>query len=165
MAFWILIAFIGVPLIEIGLFIEVGGLIGLWPTIAIVIVTAMAGTALIRRQGMNTLQRAQQEMDAQRLPVRELFDGVCLLFAGALLLTPGFLTDSIGFALLVPPLRALLGRYLWRALQNAKGVRFHAAGGPPFDGTGGPDRSDGPVVDADAVEIKGDIDTKPPTNH
>jgi UPF0716 protein FxsA len=156
MALWILLAFIGVPLIEIALFIKVGGLIGLWPTIAIVIVTALAGTALIRHQGLNTLQRAQQEMDAHRLPVRELFDGVCLLFAGALLLTPGFLTDAVGFALLVPPLRRLLGNYVWRALQNTKGVQFEMAGDRPFRD------QDGPIVDADAVEIKGDIEKKPP---
>jgi UPF0716 protein FxsA len=155
MALWILLAFIGVPLIEIALFIQVGGFIGLWPTIAIVIATAMVGTALIRHQGLNTLQRAQQEMDAQRLPVRELFDGVCLLFAGALLLTPGFLTDAVGFALLVPPLRRLLGRYVWRALQNAKGVNFEVAGERPFGDQGGP------IVDTDAVEIKGDLENKP----
>lgn len=158
MALWFLLAFIGVPLIEIALFIQVGGFIGLWPTIAIVITTALVGTALIRRQGLNTLQRAQQEMDAQRLPVRELFDGICLIFAGAMLLTPGFLTDTVGFVLLVPPLRALLGRYVWRALQNAKGVRFEMPGGPPFrdDGDGGP------IVDADAIEIKGELEKKPP---
>ena len=156
MAIWILIAFIGVPLIEIALFIQVGGFIGLWPTIAIVIVTAVTGTALIRRQGISTLQRAQQEMEEQRLPLRELFDGVCLLFAGALLLTPGFLTDAVGFALLIPPLRHLLGGYAWRVLQNAKGVRFEMAGNRPFRDSGGP------VVDADAVEIKGDLETKPP---
>ncbi|NKB49294.1 MAG: FxsA family protein [Alphaproteobacteria bacterium] len=159
MALWILLAFIGVPLIEIALFIQVGGLIGLWPTIAIVIATAMAGTALIRRQGLNTLQRAQQEMDAQRLPVRELFDGICLIFAGAMLLTPGFLTDAVGFTLLVPPLRALLGRYIWRALQNAKGVQFEMAGGRPYRD------DDGPIVDADAVEIKGELDEKPHEPH
>ncbi len=156
MAFWFLLAFIGVPLIEIALFIEVGGLIGLWPTIAIVIATAVAGTALIRQQGLRTLQNAQQEMNANRLPVRELFDGVCLLFAGALLLTPGFLTDSVGFALLVPPLRRLLGLYVWRALQNAKGVHVHMSGERPFRD------DDGPIVDAEAVEIKGDLDKKPP---
>ena len=156
MALWFLLAFIGVPLIEIALFIQVGGLIGLWPTIAIVIATALVGTALIRRQGFNTLQRAQAEMEAQRLPVRELFDGICLIFAGAMLLTPGFLTDSVGFILLVPPLRALLGRYVWRALQSAKGVRFEMPGGRPY-------RDDeGPIVDTDAVEIKGDIEDKPP---
>jgi len=158
MALWILLAFIGVPLIEIALFIQVGGFIGLWPTIAIVIATAMAGTALIRRQGLNTLQRAQQEMDAQRLPVRELFDGVCLLFAGAMLLTPGFLTDSVGFVLLVPPLRRLLGSYFWRLLQNSKGVHFEMSGRRQ----GYDNDQEGPIVDAEAVEIKGDIEEKPP---
>lgn len=156
MALWFLLAFIGVPLIEIALFIQVGGFIGLWPTIAIVIATAMAGTALIRRQGLNTLQRAQQEMDAQRLPVRELFDGVCLLFAGAMLLTPGFLTDAVGFVLLVPPLRRLLGNYAWRTLQNAKGVHFEMGGEQRFHG------ETGPIVDADAVEIKGELEKEPP---
>ena len=156
MALWILLAFIGVPLIEIALFIQVGGFIGLWPTIGIVIATALAGTALIRRQGLNTLQRAQAEMDAQRLPVRELFDGICLIFAGAMLLTPGFLTDTVGFILLIPPLRALLGRYVWRALQNAKGVRFEMPSGQPYRD------DDGPIVDADAVEIKGEIDEERP---
>lgn len=156
MALWFLLAFIGVPLIEIALFIQVGGFIGLWPTIAIVIATAMAGTALIRRQGLNTLRRAQQEMDAQRLPVRELFDGVCLLFSGALLLTPGFLTDTIGFVLLVPPLRRRLGNYLWRVLQNAKGVHFEMGGQPHSND------NEGPIVDAEAVEIKGELEKEPP---
>jgi UPF0716 protein FxsA len=156
MAFWILLAFIGVPLIEIALFIQVGGFIGLWPTIAIVIATAMAGTALIRRQGLNTLQRAQMEMAANRLPVRELFDGVCLLFAGALLLTPGFLTDAVGFVLLIPPLRRLLGNHAWRALQKSKNIHFEMAGEQRF-GAG-----EGPIVDADAVEIKGELEKEPP---
>ena len=88
--------------------------------------------------------------------MRELFDGVCLLFAGALLLTPGFLTDAVGFALLVPPLRRLLGGYVWRVLQNAKGVRFEMSGDRPFRDGGGP------IVDADAIEIKGDLDNNPP---
>jgi len=157
MTLWILLAFVGVPIIEIALFIKVGGLIGLWPTIAIVIATAVAGTAMIRHQGLNTLQRVQQELDAQRLPVRELFDGICLLFAGALLLTPGFFTDSVGFALLLPPLRGILGRWVLRALQNAKGVRFHYQGPPP------PGSRAGPIIEGDAVEIKGDIE-QPPTD-
>lgn len=156
MAIWILLAFVGVPLIEIALFIEVGGFIGLWPTIAIVIATAVVGTALIRHQGLSTLRRAQQEMDANRLPMRELFDGVCLLFAGALLLTPGFMTDTLGFLLLVPPLRRFLGTHAWRGLQNAKGVHFEMAGGRSFR------RDEGPIVDADAVEIKGELENGPP---
>ena len=90
------------PIVEIAVFIQVGGLIGLWPTLAAIVLTALIGTALLRQQGLATLARAQREMAAQRLPVRELFDGICLLLAGALLLTPGFVTDAIGGALLMP---------------------------------------------------------------
>ena len=82
MAFWILIIFISIPLIEIALFIQVGGFIGLWPTIAIVIITAILGTFLIRKQGLSTLQRAQNELEKKQIPIRELFEGICLIFSG-----------------------------------------------------------------------------------
>ena len=114
MGFWILIIFIGIPLVEIALFIQVGGLIGLWPTIVIVIITAILGTLLIRKQGLSTLQRAQIELEKKQIPIRELFEGICLIFSGALLLTPGFLTDTIGFVILVPSLRGILGGFLWK---------------------------------------------------
>ncbi|MFQ5974043.1 MAG: FxsA family protein, partial [Alphaproteobacteria bacterium] len=89
----LLLVLVGVPLIEIAVFIQVGGIIGLWPTIAVVVLTAVIGAALLREQGSATLTRAQREMAERRIPVRELFDAVCLLLAGALLLTPGFVTD------------------------------------------------------------------------
>ncbi len=119
----ILLFLILTPLIEIAVFIQVGGLIGLWPTIATVILTALIGTALLRRQGLATLARAQREMEAKRLPVRELFTGVCLLLAGALLLTPGFVTDAVGFALLLPPVREVIGTWLWRYFSTHSGFR------------------------------------------
>lgn len=112
------LALIGVPLIEIAVFIEVGGFLGLWPTLAIIVATAVVGTALLRRQGLATLHGAQREMEAGRVPVRELFDGVCILAAGAFLLTPGFVTDGAGLALMVPPVRAVLGRWLWQAVAT-----------------------------------------------
>ena len=111
------------PLIEIAVFIEVGGWIGLWPTIAIVILTAMIGTALLRAQGIATLNRARQQMDRGALPARELFDGLCLLFAGALLLTPGFVTDAVGFLLFVPPVRDSIRGFL------RKHMDLHIQGG------------------------------------
>ena len=76
-----LIIFISIPLIEIALFIQVGGFIGLWPTIAIVIITAILGTFLIRKQGLSTLQRAQNELEKKQIPIRELFEGICLIFS------------------------------------------------------------------------------------
>ena len=118
MAIVLLAAFIAVPVIEIALFIEVGGWIGLWPTIAIVVVTAFAGTTLLRIQGLAVLQRAQESAARNELPMQEVFDGLCLLVAGVLLLTPGFFTDALGFTLFVPVLRKLAGLGIWRWLAR-----------------------------------------------
>ena len=100
--------FILVPLIEIGVFIEVGGIIGLWPTLAVIVLSAIMGSALIRHQGLAILGQAQHSFAAGRLPISEIFDGICLLLAGAFLLTPGFVTDTFGALLLIPHFRNLL---------------------------------------------------------
>lgn len=104
----ILSLFIAVPLCEIALFIAVGGSIGVLATIAVVVLTAVAGAILVRRQGLATLQRARADMEADRIPAGPIAEGLAILFAGALLLTPGFLTDAMGFALLIPALRSRL---------------------------------------------------------
>lgn len=163
----ILALFIGIPLIEIYLFIEIGGAIGVWSTIGLVVLTAFIGTALLRQQGLATLARAQSELDQQHLPVRELFDGVCLLVGGLLLLTPGFLTDALGFALLIPPLRAVLGRGIWAALARSRNVHFSVSGGAggPFgrDPGHGPGQGrrhgpgpGGPVLDGEEFGVHRD---------
>jgi UPF0716 protein FxsA len=102
---WLFIAFLLVPLIEIALFIEVGSLIGLWATLLIVVLTAIAGTYLVRSQGLAELSRVQSSFNSMRDPTRPLAHGAMILFSGALLLTPGFFTDAVGFALLVPAVR------------------------------------------------------------
>ena len=99
------LAFLVVPVVEIYLFIEVGGAIGAAATIGIVILTAVAGAWLFRAQGLSTLDRARNSMAQGQVPAMELMEGVFLLLAGAFLLTPGFFTDALGFAFLVPPLR------------------------------------------------------------
>ena len=132
MGFVILLAFIAIPLIEIAVFIEVGGFIGLWWTLAVVIGTAVGGTYMLRQQGLSTLHRAQLQMAEGRMPLREVFDGLCLLFAGALLLTPGFVTDLAGALLLMPPVRLLLGGLVARHI-----VANGQYQGQPF-GAGGP---------------------------
>lgn len=124
MALLILFALLAVPLIEIGLFITVGGALGLVPTLMLVVLTAIVGTILLRAQGLAVLRRAQDQMRQGTPPVREVFDGACLLVAGALLLTPGFLTDALGAALLLPPVRRWLGRMM------AKHIVVQQAGGP-----------------------------------
>ncbi len=109
---WLFIAFLAVPVIEIALFIQVGGAIGLWPTLAIVILTAVMGTWLVRTQGawaMGNLRKSFSELDD---PTEPLAHGAMILVAGALLLTPGFFTDAVGFALLMPPVRLAVFRYL-----------------------------------------------------
>jgi len=113
----VLVAFIAIPLIEIGLFIKVGGMIGLGSTIVVVVVTAVAGTALLRHQGLSALNRLQKSLNAGEMPLDTVFDGFCLLAAGMLLLTPGFFTDTVGFLLFVPPIRALLRGFLGQRIQ------------------------------------------------
>ena len=168
----ILALFIGIPLIEIYLFIQVGGAIGVWSTIGLVILTAFIGTALLRQQGLATLARAQSELDRQQLPVRELFDGVCLLVGGLLLLTPGFLTDALGFALLIPPLRAVLGRGVWAALARSRNVHFSVYGDGNAQGGGGHHRPGqqpgpgpgGPVLDGEEFGVRRDEDDPDPSD-
>lgn len=97
--------FLVVPIVEIYLLITVGGLIGAVPTILLVVFTAVLGAVLLRQQGFATLRRVQDEMSQGEIPAMAMMEGVVLLFSGALLLTPGFFTDTIGFLCLVPPLR------------------------------------------------------------
>lgn len=118
----LLTIFIVVPLVEIYLLIKVGGVIGAPWTIFLVVFTAMLGAFLVRSQGFSTLRRIQASLGAGELPATELLEGVFLLIAGALLLTPGFFTDAVGFACLTPPLRRGLIRYaLERGLIHATG--------------------------------------------
>jgi len=103
-----------VPLVEIYLLIQVGGLVGALPTVIAVVLTAVIGSALIRQQGLSTLQRARQGMSAGQLPAMEMLEGIALLVSGAFLLTPGFFTDAVGFLLLVPLIRRGLIAYIMR---------------------------------------------------
>ncbi len=107
-----LVIFIGVPLIEIYLLIEVGSVIGAIPTVLAVVFTAVLGVSLIRIQGFSTLQKAQNSMAQGIPPAMEMFEGVMLLFAAICLLMPGFFTDTVGFLLLIPPFRKFLASQL-----------------------------------------------------
>ena len=109
---FLLFLFIGIPLVEIYLLIEVGEVFGALPTILAVVFTAVLGISLIRIQGFSTLQKAQNSMNQGNLPAVEMFEGILLLLAAVCLLIPGFFTDAIGFLLLVPPLRAYLANQL-----------------------------------------------------
>ncbi|MBX2808534.1 MAG: FxsA family protein [Cellvibrionaceae bacterium] len=105
---FLLFFFISVPLIEMWLLIQVGGVIGALPTIGLVLLTACIGVALLRYQGIAALAGARKKLQSHQLPIRELADGVFFAVGGALLLTPGFITDAMGFACLIPGVRSLL---------------------------------------------------------
>ncbi|GEM76625.1 FxsA family protein [Vibrio sagamiensis] len=124
----LLLAFILVPVIEIGLFIKVGGFLGFWPTIGLVLVTAFVGASLVRSQGIQTLISVQARIQQGELPAQQIFEGVLLAVAGVLLLTPGFLTDAIGMTILLPAPRAMVAKYLMTkvVLKPMGGGGFHS---------------------------------------
>lgn len=148
MALLLLAAFIGVPLLEIAVFIQIGGLIGLWPTLGLVVLTAILGTWQLRLQGLATLGRAREQIDRGALPARELFDGACLLVAGALLLTPGFVTDTVGFLLFLPPVRDLLRRLLARHMKTRVETRVFVDGEEVTPGNG-----PGPIIEGEYRDV------------
>ena len=120
----LLLLFIGLPLIEVYFLIKVGSVIGALPTIAMAILTAILGTWLVRHQGFGVLMRVRDAAARDQVPALELLDGALILVAGLFLLLPGFLTDIVGFLLLIPPLRRLLiSRYV-----HILPVHPHAAG-------------------------------------
>lgn len=125
-----LLLFLVVPLVEIYLLIEVGQVIGALPTIGLCVLTAAIGGALLRQQGLDTLARARRNLDEGHVPALELFEAVALAVGGALLLTPGFATDVIGFACLLPPTRRLLVQFALRRVN----VVYGPAGPPGGDG-------------------------------
>jgi len=134
--------FLVVPLVEIYLLIKVGSVIGALPTVALVVFTAALGAVLLRWQGISTLGRVQQALLRGELPAVEILEGAVLLVAGALLLTPGFFTDALGFAALVPRIRRALVQALLRRLQ-ARVFPFPPDDGGPGPGTRGPRVLDG----------------------
>ena len=155
MAIILLAALIIVPVLEISLFIKIGSWIGLWPTVFVVIVTAAGGATMLRIQGLAVLRGAQNSMARNELPLEDVFNGLCLLVAGVLLLTPGFFTDALGFLLFVPVFRHILGKVIWQ--WAARHGATHVS-----EKTFGDDRpvGSGPVIDGDYEEV-----ASPPPAH
>ncbi|MGI9481319.1 MAG: FxsA family protein [Hyphomicrobiales bacterium] len=151
--------FIAVPLIEIALFIQIGSLIGLWPTLATVVATAVIGTWLLRHQGFAVISQAQESAARNELPVQPIIHGVFLLAAGLLMLTPGFFTDVIGFALLIPPVRLAIAHSIWSRIKD--NVHVVTPGmGPSHQAPSGSDRhpDKGPIIDGEVVSEDTDND-------
>jgi UPF0716 protein FxsA len=110
--------FVSIPILELYLLVQLAGAISWFSTIGVVIVTGMVGAALARREGLKTLNLVQQELAAGRVPTSQVVDGMLILVAGAVLITPGIITDVVGFFLLIPPIRALVKRLLARYFRN-----------------------------------------------
>lgn len=140
---WLFALFLAVPLIEIALFIQVGGLIGLWPTLGIVVLTAVSGTILVRSQGAHALAELRRSFGDLRDPAEPLAHGAMILFSGALLLTPGFFTDAVGLLLLIPAVR----RYLYAHLRSRVQVKGFTYGGET------PSKPEDTVIDGDYQDI------------
>ncbi len=168
MGFILLLLMIVVPIGEIAVFIEAGDQFGLWPTLGVVVLTAIIGTSFLRLQGLGVLRRVQESLARGEMPVSEMFDGLCLLVAGALLLTPGFITDGVGFALLITPFRRAIAAQIAAHLMRAGRVATGSAQGPYNTRPGvGPDLG-GTVIDGEFEDVspvaKDDDDDRTPDN-
>ncbi len=126
---WIVLLLVVAPLVELYVIIQVAQVIGGWETIALLIVESAIGAWLLKRQGLATLARISEALDAGRVPGKELVDGFCILVAGSLMLAPGFLTDIIGYLLLIPPTRAVVRRVLLKRFQAGTYGRFFTMAG------------------------------------
>ncbi|WP_300056765.1 FxsA family protein [uncultured Roseobacter sp.] len=146
---WLFIAFLAVPLIEITLFIQIGGAIGLGWTLVTVVLTAIAGTWLVRNQGILAISQLKSSFSDLKDPTEPLVHGAMILFSGALLLTPGFFTDAIGFLLLVPAVRV----FVFKAIRARVNVQTFQTGPQPR-------RSypDDDIIDGEYSEVAQDRD-------
>jgi UPF0716 protein FxsA len=155
--------FILMPILELMLLIKVGSYIGVFPTIAIVLVTAVLGVSLLRREGMSTIGKAQQRLEAGEMPASELVEGALLVVSGAFLLTPGFITDSIGFACLVPALRQRMAGYLiqrmsLKAVSSAAIFDTHEPPrANPYRPGFGDSNVEGEIIEGEVIEIDGEV--------
>ena len=131
----LILLFILVPFVELFLLIEMGQLVGTWPTLGLIIFTGVTGAYLARRQGLQVLRRLQSDIQGGGLPAEAIFDGVFVLVAALLLMTPGVLTDLMGLLCLFPPTRRLIKQFIWsrieRALRNGQLFVDYSGRQPP----------------------------------
>jgi UPF0716 protein FxsA len=144
----LILLFIAVPIAELAVIIQVGQAIGVWWTIAILVADSILGSMLMRSQGRAVWRRFNATLQSGRAPAREVADGVLVIFGGALLLTPGFLTDILGLTLLIPPSRAVVRRVLVRRFA-ARMIASATRRRPPA----GPADVEGRAVDVDAEPL------------
>jgi UPF0716 protein FxsA len=153
---WVLLFFIAVPLLEMLLLFEVAGYIGgLW-TLFLVVLTAVVGVQILKSQGFSTLMRANRRLEGGQLPAQEVVEGLLLAFAGALLLTPGFITDTLGFLCLTAPLRRILAR---KVIDSGLLMTFSAGsrGGFYWSSKSSSRRRDTTIIEGECHEDPGPV--------
>lgn len=155
----LLLLFTVVPLVEIYLLVQLGGLMGVWPTIALVCVTGFLGASLARREGRRALARYQEAIAKGQLPEEGIVSGLLILLGGVLLIAPGVLTDLTGLALMIPPVRQAVAKRVKDRLQKRIGegsiqVMNIGPGGFGFSGFEPPGGQNGVVVDAEVVDTR-----------
>lgn len=151
----LVLLFLVVPFVELAVIVTVGREVGVANTIGILILVSIVGAWLVKREGLGVWRRAQAQLDAGRVPGQELLDGLMILMAGALLITPGFLTDIVGIVLLLPPVRAGFRRLLTRRFEQRVSVyRVYRPGGGMGGSANGTGRTD-EVIDVEVVDDDG----------
>ncbi len=148
------------PLVEIIVFIQVGQWIGAGPTILLLVLTTIAGSLLLRRQGLTVLRKAQEMIERGETPVGAVFEGFCVVIGSALLIIPGFVTDFFGILLLIPFLRSILGRWLLERLHQNGSLHVRTVWTrtpPPSGGAPSGDVPNGKIIDVDYHEVKPDM--------
>jgi UPF0716 protein FxsA len=145
----LVVLFIAVPIAELAVIIQVGQAIGVWWTIALLVADSILGALLMRSQGRAAWRRFNEALRVGRAPAREVADGVLVIFGGALLLTPGFLSDVFGLLFLLPPTRAAIRRVFLRAAMRRITITTMGAR-MPGNGARRDDDLEGTAVDADA---------------
>src|SRR6476469_2100568 len=138
MPIFLIVLFIVVPIAELYVIIQVGQLIGIWPTLALLLADALLGSFLLKHQGRSAWRRFNEALAQRRFPGKEVADGALIVVGGTLLLTPGFLTDVFGFFLLIPPTRAIARRLLKRLTIGRFAVVSVGGPGPFTRPPGGP---------------------------
>ena len=146
----VLLLFVAAPIVELTILFKLGSWLGWWPTLAAVLGTGLAGAAAARAEGLRSGMRVRQQLAAGALPAAEMLDGVLILAAGALLLLPGVISDVVGLALLVPPVRRAAGRGLVRWLRSRMEIRVLGAGPGPASPTTRGDR----IIEARVIETR-----------
>lgn len=142
------VLFIVIPIVELYTIIRMSGAIGFFNTLGLMILVAVVGSWLVRREGFRVWNRFNDAVASGQIPAREIVDGVLILGAGALLLTPGFLSDVLGLLMLFPPTRAMFRSYLLRRSRR---------GGIIFRTWNAPRRGEG-FIDTDATDLRGTLD-------